>query len=334
MWHPRRESWSVVVAVATPEASRRDLTKICERLRRNRSSRSGEVKLPQLGERGYLEFLDQLAEVDLAMFATATDSGLNTPQIVQAHQAAQVADIRSNFPRMEFESGRVGMKLLADQLESLSPQLYVQLVCQVDLIDDVVRRGINYYVQRHPATLREIRWRIDQKNSTRTNFEHAFEKIAPPQLQARAIREPMFRIRGFDYRHFRKYEFPAGEGPDYLQTDYGLPPMDGFNLGKLLRGDIQFVDSKNSDGVQIADLLASGIRRALKQAFDEPLAVAAALGRLTVENMRGRSSINFVSLGLEDALPPATAEVARCIDANRRPFIYGKRQRNSDYPPA
>lgn len=334
MWHPRCESWSVVVAVAVPETSRRDLTKICEQLRRNRSSGSGEVKLPQLGERGYLEFLGQLASIDLAVFATATDSGLNTPQTVEAHQAAQVADIRANIPRMEFEGGHAGMQLLANQLESISPQLYVQLVCQVDLIDDVIRRGINYYVQRHPATLREIRWRIDQKNSTRTNYEHAFEKIAPPLLQARSIREPMFRIRGFDYRHFRKFEFAVGEYPDYLQTEYGLSPTEGFNLGKLIREDIKFLDSRRCNGVQIADLLASGIRRVLKQAFDDPLAIAAALGRLTVENSRGRSSINFVSLGIEDALSPATAEVARCMNAYRKPFIASKRRGDTYHPSA
>jgi hypothetical protein len=329
VWHPLRGSWSVVVAVAMPESSRRGLESVCHRIRRIHGAYNGEVKLQQLGESGYKHFLDELAEVDVAVFATATDSGLNAPALVEAHRAAQVEDIRSNIPRMKFEGGRTAMKLLADQVQSLPNQLYVQLVCQVNLLDDVVRRAINYYVQRHPSTLREFRWRIDQKNTTKTTFEEAFEKVAPALLQSRSIREPSFRVRGFDYRHFAPYEFADGKAPDYLQTEYGLPAMDGFNLQKLLRGNLQFVDSKSLSGVQVADLLASGLRRTLKLAFDEPYAVAERIGRLTVENIRGLQSINLVSLGQEEALPKQTASIVKLISQHSKAFIHAKRRRNA-----
>lgn len=312
------------MAVATPEASRQDLEKLCERLRRAHGGHSGEVKLPQLGETGYKRFLDELADIDMAFFATATDSGLNAPVLVEAHRAAQVADIRSNIPRMRFEGGRIGLSLLADQVESLPNQLYVQLICQVNLLDDVMRRGINYYVQRHPATLREFRWRVDQKNTTKTTFEEAFEKIAPPLLQSRSIREPLFRVKGFDYRYFAAYEFAEGEAPDYLQTEYGLPPMDGFNVQKLLRGNLRFVDSNSLAGVQVADLLASGLRRTLKGAFDDPYAVAERIGRLAVQNMRGRESINLVSLGHEETVDKQTSTAVKAITRNSQAFIHAK----------
>jgi len=57
--------------------------------------------------------------------------------------------------------------MLAAQLNKLSPQLYVQLICQIDLMYDVVSRSITYFAQQSPSTLREFRWRVDQKNSTR-----------------------------------------------------------------------------------------------------------------------------------------------------------------------
>jgi Protein of unknown function (DUF3800) len=231
---------------------------------------------------------------------------------------------------MIYEGGRAGMTLLANQLESLPNQLYVQLLCQVNLLHDVLARGINYYAQRRPSALREFRWRIDQKNSTKTTFEDAFEKIAPPLLQARSIREPFAWIREFDYRHFAAYEFEDGQAPDYLQKDYGLPPMEGFNIQKLFRGNLRFLDSNNSDGIQIADLLASGLRRALKRAFDNPANVARRLGRLTVQNVSGRQSINLISLGPEQSLSVSTAAVVRHIDDNSRPFIYSRRRRVSD----
>lgn len=215
----------------------------------------------------------------------------------------------------------MGLTLLADQLESLPNQLYVQLLCQVNLIHDVINRGISFYAQRRPVTLREFRWRIDQKNTTKTVFEDAFEKIAPPLLQARSIREPIIWVRGFDYRHFSNYEFAEGESPDYLQTEYGLPPMEGFNIQKLFRGNLEFVNSNSSDGVQIADLLASGLRRVLKNAFDNPQAVARAIGRLSVQNIRGKQSINLISLGDERSLHEKTATLVRRIDNASKPYI-------------
>ena len=85
--------------------------------------------------------------LSLVVFATATDAGLNTPELVAGHQRWQVADVRENIPRMRYPGGRSGVGLLADQLESLPRQLYVQLVCQVSLLHDIVGRAINYFAQ-------------------------------------------------------------------------------------------------------------------------------------------------------------------------------------------
>lgn len=325
VWHPKSDSWSVVVAVAAPEASRRDIATALRRLRQSCGIHKGEIKLPQLGEAKYVQFLDELAGIDIAVFATATDSGINAPELVESHRAAQVKNTRDNIPRMLYEGGRLGVALLADQLESLPNQLYVQLFCQINVLQDVIERGINYYVQRHPSTLRKVRWRIDQKNTAKTPFEEAFEKITPPLMQSRSIREPFMRVRGFDYSHFEDYEFKEGEAPDYLQKDFGLPPMRGFNVQKLVRGDLRFVDSKSCDGVQIADLIASGLRRVLKRAFDDPLKVAERLGRLTVQNKKGRQSIGLISFGPDQAVSASTKEIVQCIDDNGKPFISKRR---------
>jgi len=328
-WHPRRGSWCVVAAVTAPESARRDIASILRRLRASHGVHKSEVKLPQLGEGGYIRFLDELAKVDVALFATATDSGLNAPNLVAAHRTAQAAAIRVNVPRMRYEGGRRGVQLLADEIDSLPNQLYVQLVCQVGLLDDVVRRAINFWVQRRPATLREFRWRVDQKNTTKTTFESAFEKIAPALLQTRSIQEPAIQVRGFDYRHFSAYEFADGEFPEYLQAEHGLPAMDGFNLQKLIRGNLSFADSKAHDGLQIADLLASGLRRAMKLAFDDPQGVAERLGRLTVQNVRDRQSISLVSLGPEEALPPPQAAIVKTLSKYSKPFIAANAGRNA-----
>jgi hypothetical protein len=298
---PQLESWNVVAAVAVAESARSAMS---EGLKQLRIASGGlplhEVKLKQVDETAYLDLLANLDREDILLFATATDAGLNTSQRVVQHQSMQVARIRENIPRMRYEGGFIGLKILADELEGLSGQLYVQLVCQVRLIDDLLRRSINYYAQRRPQTLGHFRWRIDQKNVNKPTFEQAFEKIAPPLLQSRLIAQPFEAVRGFNYSFMKAYEFEDGKAPDYLQKEYGLPEMDGFDLGKILRREMTFVDSQSSEGVQVADLLASGLRRLLRGQFQDNRRLAIALGKLMLQNRRGEHPICLVALSDEE----------------------------------
>ena len=204
----------------------------------------------------------------------------------------------------------------------ISPQLYAQLVCQVDLLHAVVSRSINYFAQRVPATLGEFRWRIDQKNTTKTTFEEAFEKIAPALLQSRSLREPSARVLGFDYRHFTRYEFPDDDPPDYLATEYGIKVEHAMNVGKLIRGNLKFEDSKKSIGIQVADLLASGLRRCLRGGFTDNEAVAHAMGRLTLQNERGKFPIHLVSFAeLEHSADSIASNVVKAMARQSRNML-------------
>jgi hypothetical protein len=98
----------------------------------------------------------------------------------------------------------------------------------------------------------------------------------------------------------KAYEFEDGKAPDYLQKEYGLPEMDGFDLGKILRHEMTFVDSQSSEGVQVADLLASGLRRLLRGQFQDNRRVATALGKLMLQNRRGEHPICLVALSDEE----------------------------------
>ena len=168
---PKLGAWNVVAAVAVSESSRRHVERAVKSLKIATSSQiPAEVKLNEVDEERYSEFLCELADAQLLLFATATDAGLNTPDRLLRHQAIQVAKIRENVPRMRYEGGRQGVELLASQLEIVSPQLYAQLVCQIDLLHSIVGRAINYFAQRVPATLAAFRWRIDQKNTTKTTL--------------------------------------------------------------------------------------------------------------------------------------------------------------------
>lgn len=308
---PNVGAWNVVAGVAASESSRRHIECAVKSLKLTTSpSIAAEVKLNAVDEARYAGFLDELACAHVLLFATATDAGLNTTDRLVRHQASQVAKIRENVPRMRYEGGKQDVELLASQLEVISPQLYAQLVCQVDLLHSIVDRSINYFAQRVPATLAAFRWRIDQKNTTKTTYEVAFEKIAPALLQTRSFREPFARVGGFDYRHFKSYEFPEGKASDYLETDYGIKMEHALDIGKLICGDLKFEDSKASLGIQVADLLASGIRRALRGGFKDNEAMARALGQLTLQNERGKYPIHLVAFAESEGQADSAASSA------------------------
>lgn len=326
---PTPGSWNVVAALTAAETGRKVIAEaVCGVRRAVGAGPTEEVKLNRLEERAYRQFLDAMKHQDVAVFATATDAGLNSIERILRHQSMQVANIREGIPRMRYEGGRLGVELLASQMESISPQLYVQLVCQVNLLHDVVTRAINYFAQRRPATLREFRWWIDQKNSTRTTFEDAFEKIAPALLQTRSIREPFAKVEGFDYRAMKAYEFEDGKAPDYLQTDYGLPDMEGFNIQKMVRGNIEFIDSKSLIGIQAVDLIASGLRRLLRGGFSDNVGMACALGSLFIQAKRGSNAISLLTMAPSEILAsPLVADMVRKLNASsKRMLVYRLRE--------
>lgn len=272
-----------------------------------------ELKLRQLAELDYLGFLDDLARAGGALFAVATDGALARRSEIEFHRTLQAQKVRDNAPRMIYEEGRIAITSLAFEIDSLSPQLYVQLQCQVVLLKHVIQRAVLYHVQRNPRTLRRFVWRIDQKNTEKTTFEKAFEKVAPGLLQSASLDSPMVMLEGADYSHFEPFRFSVKEYPDYLVRELGRAPEETTNIGKLLREDMLFPDSRNDESVQIADLLAAGIRRCLRGGFSNNRSAAKMLGRLMVQNIKPEFSIAFVHFVSGDVNPDKCASDAAIL---------------------
>jgi hypothetical protein len=307
-------AWNAVAALAVPEASRRLVTGVFQELHSTRPPQA-ELKIRDIPEDIYLQFVEKLGRIDLALFCTATDAGLNTTDRIKKHQTGQVSGVLEHIDKMKHKTGRDGVLFVASQLSRLSPQLYVQLHCQIDLIFDVISRVIPYYAQRNPGTLREFRWRIDRKNNTKTDFEDAFEKLSPALLQTRSIEEPLMTVKGFDYSRMGQYEFEDGKPPEYLKDTYGIDVGSALDVQKLIRGDIKFEDSTQSYGLQLVDLIVSGIRRCLRLRFVNNERAARALGKLLIQAKHNGPSINLLSFGDKAVVDKATARVIHTMSA-------------------
>lgn len=317
---PSVNSWNVVAAYAVSEPARRHAEAALLQLKVAAGRKhSDEVKLKDVTEAQLATFLDSLSDLKAIAFASCINLGTQDPADISTHQSSQVDKIRANGPRMIYKEGRAMIEDLASRVQRLSPQLYIQMVVQLSLLDQVHRATTLYFSQRVPATLGSFRWRIDEKNSSRPVFEQTLRHIAAPILQSMSLTEPAIFVREFDYSHYdRAFRYGPGEMPTYLQEATGTHMESGSNLGKVLK-DFDFVRSHDVPGVQIADLVASSFRRALRGEFLDTSGMAQRLGRLTVQRARPEPSIQLLSLSREYNHPKGAAHTVMTIDhASRR----------------
>ena len=170
------DSWCVVAAYVSPEFNREELENLVTRLRLECSD-GHETKLRDVSEERFGGFLGSLSQLDGLAFAVAVDMSLNSEAAVARHRDAQAEKVVQHRDKMVYEEGRRALTRLSDSIRALPVQLYMQLVCQVELFHNVLTRAPLYYVQRHPPTLGHFRWRIDGKSSAPTPYETTFRTI-------------------------------------------------------------------------------------------------------------------------------------------------------------
>ena len=292
------DSWSTIVAYVSPEIDRVHINSLISSLRREYGG-GGEVKINDIPETRFAKFLGDLADLRGIAFCVAADAQTGTEQNIKSHQQKQADKVVEHIEKLVHETARRGLRHLSDEVRALSPQLYTQLICQVELFHDVLVNSVSFYATRIPATLARIRWRIDRKDVVQTAYEKAFRMILPALLQTKSLREPMIMIKDAgDYRHFKRYEFPLGCAPTYLFEHYGIAtPNDVADVGKMVRDDLKLLDSNSVSGIQVADLLASGLRRILRGRFGDVEVIARLLGANMVGLARGEPSLRLMAIG-------------------------------------
>lgn len=315
-------SWCAVVGYTFAERRKTANLDALQRLKTTYALGKREIKLKEVSESDYFRFLGDLRRAGGALFAVATDGALADPDAVRTHRDIQAQNIRNNVPKMKFDEGKAAVATLAEEIQALSPQLYVQLVCQIELLSDLLRRGILFFVQRDPVTLRRFVWRIDQKNTEKSIFERVFEKVAPALLQSMSFENPAIFLKEADYSYFRRFEFTVEEYPKYLQ-ELGYQPESTINIGKILREDMTFPDSKDDLSVQIADLLAAGLRSVLRGKFTDNKGAAALIGQLMVKNSKRNPPISLVHLSRAGKVTPdiAAAIAVREMQKHAQPML-------------
>lgn len=316
------ESWNVVCALTITENSMPDMQHFLNGLKKDNSlDTNNEMKLKDVSEESYINFITELSKIQSTLCVAAVDSGRNSRGVILEHKKGQVGGILKNIDKMQYLEGRNALEMLASMVSELPLQLYVQIQCQVQLINSVINKSINYFIQRDPATLSKFMWYIDQKNTTKTDFEKAFEYICPMLLQTLSIKAPIFMIKEFDYSVMSEYLYFESNTPTYLKDTYSIKSAGGLNIQKIIRENIEFVDSKQYDGIQVIDLLASGVRRCLRSGFKNNEEIASLLGSIMIQEPNNASPINLVSFDKNVVLVGEIEKVLKLMSKNCKPMF-------------
>lgn len=291
----QRGSWCVVAAYVVPEATLAAAEETVLWFRHDAGNPlGGELKRSDAPEWAYFRFLERLTLLNGIAFAVATDTSLNGN--VDAHRAIQAAKIQSNENRMLHQAGKDMVRQLAQDVVALPQQSYVELICRTLLAWDVVKHGTLYYAQRVPETLGAFSWRFDQKNLTRNRFETTFERLAIAFMQSMSIGDPLIHLVEGNYTAFERFAW-------HKEAPHWLPALkegsSHLNANMIWREDLDFVDSKRMLGVQIADLIVSGVFACLRGRFKDNERAACLLGGLMVGGRTRLSPLQLVSLGGE-----------------------------------
>jgi hypothetical protein len=90
----------------------------------------------------------------------------------------------------------------------------------------------------------------------------------------------------------------------------------------LIREDLDFVDSKHNQGIQVSDLFVAGVRRCLRQQFRDNELAARLLGSLMVQNYRDHPPIQFLGFSRsEDRVTDGVARLSRIMERNSRAML-------------
>lgn len=287
----QRGAWCVVAAYVVPEQSLAAAEEAVLWFRHDAGHPlGGELKRNDAPEWAYFRFLQRLSRLDGIAAAVATDTSLNGNVI--DHREAQARKILINEPRMVHGAGKAGIRQMASDVRALSAQNYVELLCRTLLAWDVVKIATLYYAQRRPEALGRFAWRFDQKNLTRNRFETTFETLAVCLMQTLSVAEPMIQLVEGDYRAFDRFSW-TNEAPGWLPPL--KPGASHLDAGMLWREDLDFVDSQRVIGVQIADLIVSGVFACLRGRFEDNDRAADLLGRLMVRGVE--PPLRLISLG-------------------------------------
>jgi hypothetical protein len=250
----KRSKAAAVVAIVVPSAGRTRLFWEFRRLKRALGARGGELKGAALHEDAVREVLRLLRRHDVIAEAVVIDVGAQHEQGVTEFRLRQAEKLIEHITREHQPTLIQDVLANQDAMRDLANQLFIQAYCYWELVPRLVETATLFWVQRRPQELSSFVWRVDAKGDRITSMERLWTTLIGPMVTARDV--PMIMLQGADYSFFSRFDTRAPDGLD-------IPERIVTDLKKVLREDFAFASSERDLGLQLADIVAATLTRAL-----------------------------------------------------------------------
>ncbi|MBZ5660972.1 MAG: DUF3800 domain-containing protein [Acidobacteriia bacterium] len=330
IWPPNpANSFSLVLALVVPAVFEDELFYEFLRLRDSWPARGIEIKGSSLDEKQAAEVVSLLTRYDVLMDFVAVDMITHPKVLIDDFKVRQADAITAHVTRdhrPELILQLIGMERT---LREMPNQLFVQAELTIQLVLNVMQSAILYFVQRQPKELGDVAWIVDRKNHTITEMEETWTTIILPAGESHFMKEPFIALIGADYSFFERYEVDLAADEkmashvDWAHKTYGQRGSSRtgrvIDAKRLLTEQLKFADSRDSLGLQLADILASILRRALNNRLGT--SGWAGLGKLVVHDPEPGW---FVQLGegiVSYSVPDRAVKVWRTLKARSKPMV-------------
>jgi len=264
--------YSLVLAVVVPSSIETKLFGEFSGLLASWPHQGTEIKGSKLNESQAAQLVDLVSRYDVVAQFLAVDMELHGDKVVDDRKARQADAVTADLTPEHHPPIAAQIRGLADAMRRMPNQLFMQASLMIELVLRVIEESTLYYVQRLPEELGSIEWIIDRKDRKITEMEDTWSTLILPMSESHFVKKPLVCLRGADYSHFdARYGIRADDEEmnrriEWTREAYGIQGTDhgpGLNAGLLLSEQRHFSDSAGSLGLQLADMLAAILRRAL-----------------------------------------------------------------------
>ncbi|MFA0568692.1 DUF3800 domain-containing protein, partial [Vibrio gallaecicus] len=302
--------WSSVGAFVAPDHVLEKLPQVLNELKRLHGlSPDEEFKRPRPDETsvGFIQFFKELKRLGCTFHAITHTGNLGEEIAFDNYQVTLLSGIENYAERIGMEQSYLDeVKTL---INKLSKQQLAQCVHQSYMIDGLLRKILPYYSIHSPESLGQFKWQVDAKELNETNYDKVFDALYSGIV---GLSHPLFLVFGernnYSYL-FKAYGATNKNIDEHLEKTKNTLDKDftkfkesllTFNQNDLLRNNFTLVDSKDSVGLQISDLITSSLNRCLKLNCDNNYSMAEMIGSLVINSPTIHSSINIMSFGNGD----------------------------------
>jgi hypothetical protein len=219
-----------------------------------------EIKGSKLKEREIDEVIRFLSDYDVIADICCIDVGMHSLDQIERFKKIQADKITESLtpehqPSMIEELNRYKKIVL-----ELPNQLLIQATVTIELIKQLLETATIYCSLHIPEELSSFAWVVDAKNTSITKYEEYWSTLISPFLSATTN---LLKAEEGDYSHFTRFTRALDSMPPPKQVVQPPPDPRGYvDIGMVMR-DINFNDSREDDGIQLADIVASAFSRAM-----------------------------------------------------------------------